>query len=133
MSVVVTKDVLTDMGVYIEDTLAVAQVWLSMLPEIEEADGTSSVALILYTGLPEYTMTALSLRQPRIQCLVRSPSYQVATTQMNAIYELLADKTDFLMNTVRYVSVAALDEPAMRDRDDRGRSTFVCNFDAAYQ
>jgi hypothetical protein len=127
-----TLDHVLDMGDYIEANITIAdEVTLGAL---EEKEG-EAVAVIGFVGAgPGVTMSnTVVLRNPRFQVLVRHDTYAAALAKINEIWELLASVTNVVINTNTYTLIAAVDEPVLRNRDDRKRPVFVCNFNIQYQ
>lgn len=70
------------------------------------------------------------LERPRVQVLVRDPSYTAGRARIELIYRLLDTVSGDLINQVRYYSIAALQAPFTMGRDKNDRSLLACNFQA---
>jgi hypothetical protein len=109
-------------------------IFLDYLPDAPD----TVVALFAYPGAGPTSMMggasgAAVVRNPRLQVLTRGTPDGAGTVAARAaidsIYALLEQVVNTTLSSVRYLSIEAVDEPALLERDDTQRPVYVCNFE----
>lgn len=109
-------------------------VFLDYLPDTPD----TVVSLFANPGSPPTTVMggssgAAVVRNPRLQVFTRGTAdgagVVAARVAIDAIYALLEQVVNTTLSSVRYLSIEAVDEPALLERDEQQRPVYVCNFE----
>lgn len=120
-----------DIKAYIEaNVTGIDQITISQLIPDEKASQDIVVAVNHYSGSgPVYTLgNLIPIRRPRIQILLRANDFPTGESKAFEIYDLLKLVCDSQMNGNTYISLEAIDEPVILQRDDLKRVIFVNNY-----
>ncbi len=125
--------ILEDLGGYLDTQLATVtlgtNLFYSRIPETT----SDCVALFENSGAPpNFTMgtnNLPTLERPQLQFLVRNTSYSAGHALADSIYRVLTAISNATINSVVYLRVEAISNPALLERDSNRRSIFTCNFD----
>lgn len=125
--------ILEDLGGYLDAQLGTVTLGTNLFYSLMPETSSNCVTLFENSGAPpNFTMGSNNLptlERPQLQFLLRNSSYSDGRTLADSIYRTLTAISNTTINSVVYLRVEAVSNPALLERDSNRRVIFTCNFD----